>query len=923
MLKKEYICAGLIAVSIGSLSYASGLDDEKTERRSSSSVSSMDSDDSFGESVWRDLRVSQGYEIEGFFDPEHYLTQLEGEIPKNPLEHFQTIGWKKGYNPNPWFDMALYQKYYPSTVNPFEDWLTQTMGTQEKVDGEEELIFSLTSYGPRIGTAYLAIESLLRQTRKPNRVVLSLALADFPTRQIPKGLEYMKERGLDVRFSDVNYRVATKLLPTLKDFPEAVIVTADDDRIYAPDWAEVLMSHHRHHPTDIIACSAREYAVNSETPGNPFIDYLKQKPLYNERSGHGIFEGFTGVLYPPHALDSEVFNFDNFKRLTPYADDVWFQAMAIKKGTKVRGLTPEETAREDFRWPQEIDDTQAVGLFHDHLDANGWMAYRVLKDYNLFEKMGIQSSDHPECQSCGREVVVPGADYKYARGKGCKTCLNSAPLKILQVGAAGYGNIGDDMYPLILRDFFKDDYEFHSVSDTVRLNKDGHLMDFTTKEDDLSFDALIVGGGGILRDFQKSSSVRYYMEQAAQRRKPYFILSAGMQTDNPNLTEEGARQIIGGSSDLLKTASLIFARSQTDEILLRKVLGEEIAHKIFYKPDLGYLSPMFANSAAEKKYVSLIQTGSVNVNNPATRTEIDEQLAKHPDSKLVVMNWGGLEEPLNPKDFSEWDLFQVDVKKLYPDAQVYMGGTLDPRLKDLRYPKVDVRDADLTVLDAIRMVNESHHVISGRYHGNIVAKALGVSYNPSAINTYKVQAERLSNITLASAADQIRMVKSFMLKGIKSIPAPGEWSPESRNTYIEMLKQRQPSYPLGVIQILDNGNIYRSLVSETFDNKWVAMSHPSQWSDDQRNSYIDKLANHTSFPVQAIQALNNDALHAALILGNVEGDYRLVEHPVTWDGNIRNAKIAELLKKKGGSLTDIQALSNAGIYWELVEKTAS
>lgn len=41
--------------------------------------------------------------------------------------------------------------------------------------------------------------------------------------------------------------------------------------------------------------------------------------------------GYGGVLYPPGAFDEEVFNEKVFMRLCPYADDIWFFAMALKK----------------------------------------------------------------------------------------------------------------------------------------------------------------------------------------------------------------------------------------------------------------------------------------------------------------------------------------------------------------------------------------------------------------------------------------------------------------------------------------------------------------------------------------------------------------------------------------------------------------
>ena len=45
--------------------------------------------------------------------------------------------------------------------------------------------------------------------------------------------------------------------------------------------------------------------------------------------------GVGGVLYPPKCLDDMVTNKDLFKKLSPYNDDIWFWAMAVKKGTKI------------------------------------------------------------------------------------------------------------------------------------------------------------------------------------------------------------------------------------------------------------------------------------------------------------------------------------------------------------------------------------------------------------------------------------------------------------------------------------------------------------------------------------------------------------------------------------------------------------
>lgn len=49
----------------------------------------------------------------------------------------------------------------------------------------------------------------------------------------------------------------------------------------------------------------------------------------------GVPIGYGGVLYPPHSLDENVFDSRKFMELCPNADDLWLNAMAQMKGTRV------------------------------------------------------------------------------------------------------------------------------------------------------------------------------------------------------------------------------------------------------------------------------------------------------------------------------------------------------------------------------------------------------------------------------------------------------------------------------------------------------------------------------------------------------------------------------------------------------------
>jgi hypothetical protein len=328
--------------------------------------------------------------VESFFDKENYRAQYG--VRRDRLRHFVTKGWEEGCNPNTWFDVKLYQQYFHCDGNPFVDWLQQDKGTKYKLLGDK-LVVSLTSHPGRINTAYLSIESILRQSKKPQHIVLYLASEDFPggldNANIPQSLRLLEKRGLEIKFSDINYKSAIKLIPALRDFPGATIVTIDDDRLYRPDLLKSLWAQHQKYPQEIISPSARHY-IFDEIKG--IFEYLAHilESLFYDVCNFGIFEGFSGVLYPANALDNEVYDLRRFLKYASCADDLWFQTMAIKKGTKVRGL-PQEI-NEKFHLPIEIEGTQEVGLFHQHLNKNTKMLNRLLRRYKLLETVKASSN---------------------------------------------------------------------------------------------------------------------------------------------------------------------------------------------------------------------------------------------------------------------------------------------------------------------------------------------------------------------------------------------------------------------------------------------------------------------------------------------------------------------------------------------------
>ena len=204
-------------------------------------------------------------------------------------------------------------------------------------------IVSLTSYKKRLRkTAPYAIITLFDQSVKPDKVVLWVAHED--KEMIPDVLHKLTEKGLEIRFCE-DVKSYTKLIPSLLEFPEDYIVTSDDDVYYPRNWFEQLKQMHEKNPKKIICHRAHGIKVDENHNPLPYSKWnaeiepgvyfahipVSQKQSNPFRGRHkSVFPtGVSGVFYPPDCLYKEVSNKELFMKLAPYADDIWFWAMAV------------------------------------------------------------------------------------------------------------------------------------------------------------------------------------------------------------------------------------------------------------------------------------------------------------------------------------------------------------------------------------------------------------------------------------------------------------------------------------------------------------------------------------------------------------------------------------------------------------------
>lgn len=259
---------------------------------------------------------------------------------------------------------------------------------------KEKIIVSLTSYPDRIGIVNQAIETLLNQTYKADKVVLWLAKEQFPNREeeLPEELLRLKNRGLEIEWCN-DIKSYKKLIPALKKYPNDVIVTADDDLLYDKHWLEALVNAYKKHP-NFLNVHRCHYISFVKPLYKICYDYFSNvKPCYNLFCTTG-----GGILYPPHLFTEEVFKENIFMKLAPTSDDIWFWAMTVLQGIKIRvvknniqDLEYIEGTQEECLW--KFNEREADKQLNDILNKYPQITKRLEKKilfsnkYNLGEQI--------------------------------------------------------------------------------------------------------------------------------------------------------------------------------------------------------------------------------------------------------------------------------------------------------------------------------------------------------------------------------------------------------------------------------------------------------------------------------------------------------------------------------------------------------
>lgn len=226
----------------------------------------------------------------------------------------------------------LLDYYVPYSLERKQEESSSGLNQNER---DQKLLVSLTSFPGRIDSLWIVIESLLRQTYKPDRLILWLSKLQFESIELPEKLLSLQAKGLEIRFVDDDLRSHKKYYYALDSYKKYTIITFDDDVFYDNRVIERLVHGSRLFPDCVIANRAHEITFDKETVGiKPYREWRHH--IRNSRPSFlYVPTGVGGVLYPPGSLSDRILDITSIKEKCFLADDLWLKAGTLLTNTKV------------------------------------------------------------------------------------------------------------------------------------------------------------------------------------------------------------------------------------------------------------------------------------------------------------------------------------------------------------------------------------------------------------------------------------------------------------------------------------------------------------------------------------------------------------------------------------------------------------
>lgn len=219
---------------------------------------------------------------------------------------------------------------------------------------KNRIIVSVTTYPKRFEKFKIAIQHILNQTLKYDilRINIDDNLSEDDIKMYKDYISSLNDNRIELKVVDCRYRSANKLLPTIKDYPDDVVITTDDDMTIKEHILESLYNMHLKLPMCIITHEINPVLIDENY--NVDIQLAFMPRLYEISYGKYLS---NCCLFPPHVFDNtDVFNLEKFENFK-YHDELWFWIHSTINGIKVFCIDDTLSFQIDSMSSKEFDET--------------------------------------------------------------------------------------------------------------------------------------------------------------------------------------------------------------------------------------------------------------------------------------------------------------------------------------------------------------------------------------------------------------------------------------------------------------------------------------------------------------------------------------------------------------------------------------
>lgn len=231
-----------------------------------------------------------------------------------------------------------------------------------KTRRQSQVVVSLTSYPARINNLQPTLNSIFKQTRPADKIVLWLATTEFANKEadLPNYLTAMVQSGQIVIEWCKDLKPHKKYFYALQKYRTSIVITIDDDLLFEPDMIECLLASYARFPRAVSAM--RTHLM--EHDGDKFVPYQQfinqQNLLIGEPSMRLLATNGAGSLFPPNLLKRKYFQEKLVEDMCLYTDDLWLKAMEVLSDVMVVQPRP-------FNRLQRVENSQNTALWHTNV----------------------------------------------------------------------------------------------------------------------------------------------------------------------------------------------------------------------------------------------------------------------------------------------------------------------------------------------------------------------------------------------------------------------------------------------------------------------------------------------------------------------------------------------------------------------------